>query len=161
MWQSSPPGFFYSVALCPRHRFPIKSFALLACVSPCKIHLRVLDKSPHSGPRRSPSSAMNLEIFFIPLSSLKSNTSFFLVTGERLSVTFVSSAHRFVHVGLSPELQSQLPVGRNPVCLVYMYPSHPAWVPLMTIKGRYFSSGRKQGIHKEIKKSFLIAKVQR
>ena len=77
MWQSSPPGFFYSVALCPRHRFPIKSFALLACVSPCKIHLRVLDKSPHSGPRRSPSSAMNPEIFFIPLSSLKSNTSFF------------------------------------------------------------------------------------
>ena len=42
----SPPG-------CP---FPVKSLALSAHVSPQTIHFRVLDKSPLSGPGRSPPS---------------------------------------------------------------------------------------------------------
>ena len=44
----SPPGVGGS--------FPIKSLALSACVSPQTTHFRVLDKSPLSGPGRSPSS---------------------------------------------------------------------------------------------------------
>ena len=40
----------------PRCPFPIKPLALSACVSPRTIHLRVLDKSPVSGPGRGPPS---------------------------------------------------------------------------------------------------------
>ena len=40
----------------PRCRFRIKSLALSAHVSPRTIHLRVLDKSPVSGPGRGPPS---------------------------------------------------------------------------------------------------------
>ena len=40
----------------PRCRFPIKSLALSAHVSPRTIHFQVLDKSPLSGPGRGPPS---------------------------------------------------------------------------------------------------------
>ena len=40
----------------PRCPFPIKSLVLSAHVSPQKIHFRVLDKSPVSGPGRGPPS---------------------------------------------------------------------------------------------------------
>ena len=57
MWQSCSPGFPYPTALHPDARdFPIKSLALLAHVSPWTINFQVLDKSPVSGPGRSPAS---------------------------------------------------------------------------------------------------------
>ena len=48
--------------------FPIKAFALSGCVSPCNIHLRVSDKNPLSGPRRSSSSCneSSLRFFYSP-----------------------------------------------------------------------------------------------